>query len=99
MSENISNPDRYDRKDRDETPGGTSRDEEVLAPGELPPDAKQGLANVYGDADRTAIDDPVSEPGPEDAAAIEHMEQHYSVRETGSGERYVEETVLRDDGD
>jgi hypothetical protein len=99
MSENISNPDRFDRKDRDETAGETSRDEEVLPPGELPPDAKQGLANVYGDADRTAIDDPVSAPGPEDAAAIEHMEQHYSVRETESGERYVEETVLPEDGD
>jgi hypothetical protein len=99
MSEQINNPDRYDRKDRDETPGETSRDEEVLAPGEIPPDAKQGLANVYGDADRTAIDDPVSAPGPEDAAAIEHMEQHYSVRETESGERYVEETVMPEDGD
>jgi hypothetical protein len=99
MSENISNPDRYDREDHDKTLGETVRDEEVLPPGEIPPDAKQGLANVYGDADRTAIDDPVSEPGPVDAAAIEHMEQHYSVRETGSGERYVEETVLREDGD
>ena len=99
MSENINNPDRNDRKGHGETPGDTARDEEVLPPGEIPPDAKQGLANVYGDADRTAIDDPISEPGPEDAAAIEHMEQHYSVRETESGERYVEETVLPEDGD
>jgi hypothetical protein len=100
MSENINNPDRYDRTDREDKQGEeTSRDEEVLAPDEIPADAKKGLANVFGDADRTVIDDPVSAPGPEDAAAIEHMEQHYSVRETESGERYVEETVAQEDGD
>jgi hypothetical protein len=99
MSEEINNPDRYDRTEREGNQGGeTSRDEELLPPGELPADAKKGLANVYGDADRTAIDDPVSAPGPEDAAAIEHMEQHFRVGETESGERYVEETGSQENG-
>jgi hypothetical protein len=80
-----------ERKENSDDEGRVSRDEEVLAPGEVTPDAK-GLAQVYGDADRTNTDDPVTPPGPVDAAAMEYMEEKFTVRDAGHGERYLEET-------
>ncbi|EMY32671.1 hypothetical protein D477_018931 [Arthrobacter crystallopoietes BAB-32] len=79
-----------ERKDNADGSGRVTRDQEVLNEGEVTPDAK-GLAQVYGDADRTVLDDPVTPPGPVDAAAIEYIEDNFTVRDGGHGERYLEE--------
>lgn len=84
-----------ERKENAETEGRITRDQEVLAPGEVTPDAK-GLAQVYGDADRSVLDDPVTPPGETDAAAIEYVEENFTVREAGHGERYLEEAPRED---
>jgi hypothetical protein len=67
-----------------------ARDEELLPPGE-PASSSQGLGKVWGDAERTAPDEPVKEPNARDAAAIEDLEENYTVYEDEDGERYIEE--------
>jgi hypothetical protein len=84
-----------ERKDGTDDSGRVTRDQEVLPDNQVTPDAK-GLAQVYGDADRTATDDTVTPPGPVDAAAIEYVEENFTVREAGHGERYLEENPRPD---
>jgi hypothetical protein len=67
-----------------------ARDEELLSADE-PASSSQGLGKVWGDAERTAPDAPVTEPNPRDAAAIKDLEENYTVYEDEDGERYIEE--------
>ncbi|MFD1210870.1 hypothetical protein ACFQ36_02285 [Arthrobacter sp. GCM10027362] len=76
---------------RPEQPNPT-RDEEILTPDE-PTSASQGLGRIWGDAERSgsAADEPVKEPNERDAAAIQDLEENYTVYEDAEGERYIEE--------
>lgn len=67
-----------------------TRDEELLDE-DKPASSSQGLGKVWGDAERTAPDTPVKEPNARDAAAIQDLEENYTVYEGEHGERYIEE--------
>jgi hypothetical protein len=74
---------------RPEKPNPT-RDQELIPPGEQTT-ASEGLGRVWGDAERSALDDPVKEPDARDAAAMKDLEENYTVYEDEEGERYIEE--------
>ncbi|MCG2621164.1 hypothetical protein LVY72_04460 [Arthrobacter sp. I2-34] len=77
-------------EDQRPTDPNPARDEELL-PHRQPASSSQGLGKVWGDADRGALDEPVKEPNAIDAAAIEDLEENYTVYEDDEGERYIEE--------
>jgi hypothetical protein len=77
-------------EDQKPTAPNPARDEELLQAGE-PASSSQGLGKVWGDAERTSPDEPVTEPNPRDAAAIEDLAENYTVYEDEDGERYIEE--------
>ncbi|MDJ0355917.1 hypothetical protein [Paenarthrobacter sp. PH39-S1] len=71
----------------DENRRGSS---EELAPGEVTQDAK-GLGAIFGDADRSASDDPVKPPSEAEAASMAEMDKKFTSHESESGEKYLTE--------
>ncbi|WP_434616447.1 hypothetical protein [Arthrobacter sp. A5] len=63
---------------------------ENLAPGEVTKDAK-GLGAIFGDADRSAVDDPVKPPSEAESAAMTEMDKKFTSHESESGEKYLTE--------
>ncbi len=71
----------------DENRRGSS---EELAPGEVTRDAK-GLGSIFGDADRSASDDPVKPPSEAEAASMAETDKKFTGHESESGEKYLTE--------
>jgi hypothetical protein len=73
-------------------PGGNdvTREDEVIPEGQ-PTESSQGVGAVYGDAERSSIDEPVTPPNEADAEAIRNLAENYTVQEGSGGERYIEE--------
>ncbi len=69
-------------------PGEVTQDE--VTQDEVTQDAK-GLGAIFGDADRSASDDPVKPPSEAEAASMAEMDKKFTSHESESGEKYLTE--------